>query len=407
MTSYNSSVILHSTTGKNLTVYICVHLVMPCAVAIGIIGNLLSILVFTRREMIKFCVCILTIILAVSDILLLATSLFNIILPDFFGRSLANESIFWCHFHGYFDILFSAISGYSVVFICVERWFSVWKLFKKTHYVTFKTTLITVIIYISLLVFGSLWFPFALNYNSDQPKSDEKCKLSRPMIYKIFGTISIIFTYVVPFFFLVILNILIVHRLHTRQNTSINRAIAQTNDVVIHDTSPETSSTRKRMQKQQNIDRNITFMLITVAIVFMVMRFPWQIYWLYMQIHRMTTPNITLFILTQTFRYLNCCCNFFLYSATSSLFRHELCEIFQWTHSLQSNHKPINIKDDYTTRPLLNLPFSAIDKDNTPLERENLLSSITITAQTSSLKTSDGQFNIPDSTNGSMPSHKI
>ncbi|CAF4755908.1 unnamed protein product, partial [Rotaria sp. Silwood2] len=73
---------------------------------------------------------------------------------------------------------------------------------------------------------------------------------------------------------------------------------------------------------------------------------------------------------------------------------------------LQSNHKPINIKDDHTTRPLLNLPFSAIDKDNTPLEHENLLSSTITTAQTSSLKTSDGQFNIPDSTNGSMPSHK-
>ncbi|CAF4772441.1 unnamed protein product, partial [Rotaria sp. Silwood2] len=94
------------------------------------------------------------------------------------------------------------------------------------------------------------------------------------MIYKIFETISIIFTYVVSFFFLVILDILIVHRLHTRQSTSINRAIVQTNDAVTHDASPGTSSTRKRMQKQQNIDRNMTFMLITVAIVFMVMRFP-------------------------------------------------------------------------------------------------------------------------------------
>ncbi|CAF4692074.1 unnamed protein product, partial [Rotaria sp. Silwood1] len=68
---------------------------MPCAVAIGIIGNLLSILVFARREMIKFCVSIITIVLAVSDILLLTTSLFNIILPDFRGVSLSDESAFW------------------------------------------------------------------------------------------------------------------------------------------------------------------------------------------------------------------------------------------------------------------------------------------------------------------------
>jgi len=68
---------------------------MPCAVAIGIIGNLLSILVFARREMIKFCVSILTIVLALSDILLLTTSLFNIILPDFLGGLLSDKSAFW------------------------------------------------------------------------------------------------------------------------------------------------------------------------------------------------------------------------------------------------------------------------------------------------------------------------
>lgn len=76
-------------------VYICIILVMPCAVAIGIIGNLLSILVFARREMIKFCVSILTIVLALSDILFLTTSLFNIVLPYFLGGLLSDKSAFW------------------------------------------------------------------------------------------------------------------------------------------------------------------------------------------------------------------------------------------------------------------------------------------------------------------------
>ena len=91
----------NTTTGSNtpsetnLIVYVCIHLVMPCAVAIGIIGNLLSILVFARREMIKFCVSIFTIVLALSDILLLITSLFNMILPDFLGGLLSDKSAFW------------------------------------------------------------------------------------------------------------------------------------------------------------------------------------------------------------------------------------------------------------------------------------------------------------------------
>ena len=85
----------NSSTGNRLIIDICIHFVMPCAVAIGIIGNLLSILVFARREMIKFCVSIYTIVLALSDILLLITSLFNIILPDFFGGLLSDKSAFW------------------------------------------------------------------------------------------------------------------------------------------------------------------------------------------------------------------------------------------------------------------------------------------------------------------------
>ena len=46
----------NSSNMPDMIVYACIHVVMPCAVAIGIIGNLLSILVFARREMIKFCV---------------------------------------------------------------------------------------------------------------------------------------------------------------------------------------------------------------------------------------------------------------------------------------------------------------------------------------------------------------
>jgi hypothetical protein len=45
--------------------------------------------------MIKFCVSIFTIVLALSDILLLSTSLFNIILPNFPGGSLSEKSAFW------------------------------------------------------------------------------------------------------------------------------------------------------------------------------------------------------------------------------------------------------------------------------------------------------------------------
>ncbi len=106
MENNNTIPILNNSTETNVIVYICIHLVMPCAVAIGIIGNLLSILVFARREMIKFCVSIFTIVLAFSDILLLTTSLFNIILPDFIGGLLADKSAFWWYVMIIIDLVF-------------------------------------------------------------------------------------------------------------------------------------------------------------------------------------------------------------------------------------------------------------------------------------------------------------
>ncbi|CAF0771657.1 unnamed protein product [Adineta steineri] len=380
----NTTTTIHnSTIVKSNIIYVCIRLIMPCAVAIGIIGNLLSILVFARREMIKFCVSIFTIVLALSDILLLTTSLFNIILPDFFGgRSMSDKSAFWCHFHGYFDLLFAALSGYSMVFISVERWFSVWKPFEKAKYVTFKTTIITVVSYVSISIVAFSWFPLTLHYNPNAPKGTNICDLTRPTIYKVFGTISVIFTYIVPFISLGILNTLIVYRLQARQNTSIQRSMTTTSSTNV-DPTLGSASTRKR-QRQRNIDRNITFMLIAVAVAFMVMSFPYQIYWFYLQT-REAELNQALYTLTQTFRYLNCCCNFFLYSATSSLFRRELQEIFKCTNSLINKKKETNNLQTgliTRTRTASSPPLYATNLDNKQAERKKLLTTTTTTSTT-------------------------
>ncbi|CAF3624357.1 unnamed protein product [Rotaria socialis] len=352
-------------TEKNLIVDICIYLVMPCVVFIGIIGNVLSILVFARREMIKFRVFIFAIVLAVSNIFLLTTSVFNIILPDFYGEFLTDKSVFWCHFHGYFDLLLTALSSYSVLCISVERWFSVCMPFKNARYVNFKTVLLTVISYrgasapaqnyTSVSTFVSLWLPFTVNYTWEQ----RKCELLRPTVYKVCGIISIIVTHIVPFVFLVILDILIVHRLKTNHyDTSMQHSVLPKNN-----RTATNSSTRKRIKRQGNVDRNITFMLITVGVTFMVMTFPYPIYWLYVQIRQTTMSNKTVFILTQTFRYLNCCCHFFIYSAASSLFCRELRKMFRCI-----KHRDRKLNNDQRTKP-----FNTMNKRDILPEHKNLL----------------------------------
>ena len=70
------------------------------------------------------------------------------------------------------------------------------------------------------------------------------------------------------------LNSLIVYRLHTRQQSSTKHSMIPTSNVSSNDLT--TMSSSKRIQRQRNTDRNITLMLITVAIAFMVMSFPYQ-----------------------------------------------------------------------------------------------------------------------------------
>jgi hypothetical protein len=123
-----------------------------------------------------------------------------------------------------------------------------------------------------------------------------------------------------------------------------------------------------------------------------------------MQIRQLTVPNKTLFTLTQTFRYLNCCCNFFLYSATSSLFRRELREIFQCVDSSMKNHKDLNTIAINRTRTLSSPPLYAKNTDNISGECKTLLT--TTTDQSLSTKTTVENLNLNHATNGHTVSFK-
>lgn len=83
-----------------------------------------------------------------------------------------------------------------MVFISIERWFSVWKPFDKAKYVTFRTTIIAVVSYTSVSIINFSWFPLTLKYSPDDGESPETCAMQRPTVYKVFGTISVVFTYI-------------------------------------------------------------------------------------------------------------------------------------------------------------------------------------------------------------------
>ena len=90
-----------------------------------------------------------------------------------------------------------------------------------------------------------------------------------------------------------------------------------------------------------------------------------------MQIRQLTTPNRALFTLTQTCRYLNCCCNFFLYSTTSSLFRRELREIFHCSRSSIKHEREVNILQTVPFTGKYEHHHRATNLDNVMLEKNS------------------------------------
>lgn len=104
-----------------------------------------------------------------------------------------------------------------------------------------------------------------------------------------------------------------------------------------------------------------------------------------MQIRRITEPNKTLFTLTQTFRYLNCCCNVFLYSATSSLFRRQLKEIFQCSKSSITHHKEGTLLQATHARTPPSPRLHPVNLDSTTGEKKKFItaasSSSTVTSR--------------------------
>lgn len=128
-----------------------------------------------------------------------------------------------------------------------------------------------------------------------------------------------------------------------------------------------------------------------------------------MQISQLTVPNKTLFTLTQTFRNLNCCCNFFLYSATSSLFRRELREMFQCRYFPLFKHHDSNLEVKPRARTLSSpgqqtLPavYSLMNQTN-PSETHHLLPPIPLTTTTdlsSSIQTTEENATLSEPING-------
>jgi hypothetical protein len=428
---------------QTLTDQINVYLI-PILVALGFVLNTLTIMVFCRRRMRKYCMSVSMIYLALSDMLVLLVPVFFTWIDDnYFSSWLLNNSA-WCNLHGYADLVFSANSSWTIIVISLERWFAVWRPWQKAKQFTNKRMKITIaaLFLLSTLMFA--YFPLSLRVaRIEDPAQNHvyyinnvtwvhtsECKIDYERIYYFMGTMSVLAVYVAPFFILAILNIMIIIKLRQRpfsstrvrysrpvvttvgggtanelNKSTVTGLAAIVNNVVVPPlsygtdsstiattllnqttlctTTPPSSNgasgevvnehhkhvtltlpvasatvshlqllsqdnqpvvettTLKHVTNEQTFkrnvqrtytskaDQNLSITLVTVAVTFMALTFPYQAYWFYDFLvsnragGEYTDTEINLRNLTFIFKNTNYVINFFLYSALSKLFRAE------------------------------------------------------------------------------------
>ncbi len=127
----------------------------PVMVLCGIVLNLLTIMVFCQHRMRKYCVSLSMICLAISDTNVLIFPVFFTWLDEYFFDFYFLNNTLWCQLHAYLDLVFCAHSSWIIILISTERWFAIYKPFKKARIFTNSRVAWTLLI---LFLLGTVVF---------------------------------------------------------------------------------------------------------------------------------------------------------------------------------------------------------------------------------------------------------
>ena len=297
----------------------------PIMISIGTILNLLTIMVFCRARMRKYCISLSMICLAISDTGVLSIPVLFTWLDDHYYQTYFLNNTIWCNLHAYVDLVFCANSSWVIILISTERWFAIYKPFKKSRIFTNNRVAWTLLFLFMLAVVIFIRIPLSMQIVPKQNSNETECTIISETSYRIIGILSIILIYVMPSIVLAILNIMIIIRLRIRpfssasmqsrkltllkrnrnnqnkegekcelseENYRTNKSNSIHNQKSVTKLSNETTkklnvptpfsnnSSNTRSNNSKN-DRNLSITLVTVAIVFMILTFPFQGYWFY------------------------------------------------------------------------------------------------------------------------------
>ena len=238
--------------------YICLSIFV-----VGVIGNLLSVLVFSRPSLRRRSCAIYFLALAITDIVSLCASFIDTVLPSYNNVSLTIKFEFICKLNPLMIYFTTDLSNFLLAVASIDRAVSIQCPLRSKQFCRARIAVYIILIMsiIFLLINGHMFWGFEIVSEYNQricfPSSkkyiyrNENHLMSYARFYAIFDSLDMLFAVVIPFIVMLICNIIILIRV-----ISSRRSIT-----TILTTSMQTKKNRKRHEKE----KQLTIMLLGSA----------------------------------------------------------------------------------------------------------------------------------------------
>jgi hypothetical protein len=238
--------------------YICLTIFV-----IGVIGNFLSVLVFSRPSLRRRSCAIYFLALAITDIASLCASFIDTVLPSFNNVSLTIKSTFICKLNPLMVYFTTDLSNFLLAVASIDRAVSIQWPQKSKQFCRARIAIYIIIVMsiVFLLINGHIFWGFEIFGEQSQrmcyPSTNkivyynEPNSMSYDRFYAIFDSLDMLFAVVIPFIVMLICNIIILIRVITSR-----RSIT-----MILTTTMQSKKSRKRHEKE----KQLTVMLLGSA----------------------------------------------------------------------------------------------------------------------------------------------
>ena len=283
----------------------------PMLLILGTIGNVLSMVVFSRRKM-RSSSSFILVALAVADTLVLYSGLMFTWIANVSGFDVRKEYDWVCKTRAFFMYACHDIAAWILVLVTLQRLYSVIFPLRAASVCTIKNGRIavsTIVIFFIVLHLHFFWTVGKV------PKGCGKFSCKELPEFKFFITkvwpwIDMAFLTIIPFIILITSNTLILFKLIRAQRR-------------------RTCSMNVNIESQSIDERKMTVMLLTVSFGFLILTCPMTVFYIGLEYWRKSLhfTNSQMFMMRSVFLLmynLNSAVNFLLYSACGQVFRREL-----------------------------------------------------------------------------------